>query len=143
MPRPADDIPDAELRVLELLWKHGQANVRELAERLYPDGGISKRATVLKLLERLEAKGLVRRDRSTPTQTFRVQVDRDTLIGSQLRRIADRLGGSSFAPLLAHLVQSADLTDRERQELRRLLDAAELGRADYVEGDPAETQLDE
>jgi predicted transcriptional regulator len=143
MPHSADDIPNSELRVLEVLWERGTATVREITDWLYAHGGVSKRATVLKLLERLEAKGFVRRDRSTSTQRFAVEVDRDTLIGNQLRRIADRLGGSSFAPLLAHLVHSADLTDQERQELRGLLAAAEPARPQRVEADRKQIQPDE
>ena len=123
-----ETVPDAELRVLEVLWEQSPATIRQISDELYPGGRLSKRATVLKLLERLECKGLVRRNRIGPAQTFDVLVDRDALIGSQLRRIADRLSGSSFAPLLAHLVQSEALTDEERRELRKLLDTADPGR---------------
>ncbi len=117
-----DNVPDAELRVLEVLWEQTPATIRQISDKLYPGGRLSKRATVLKLLERLEAKRLVSRERSGTAQRFDVLVDRDALIGNQLRRIADRLSGSSFAPLLAHLVQSATLTDKERRQLRKLLD---------------------
>ncbi len=119
-----DNVPDAELRVLEVLWKQSPATIRQISDELYPGGRLSKRATVLKLLERLEGKGLVRRNRKGPAQTFDVLIDRDALIGNQLRRIADRLSGSSFVPLLAHLVQSETLTDEERRKLRNLLDTA-------------------
>ena len=128
MHRAAHEVTDAELRVLEALWEHGPATVRTIRDVLYPHGGPSKSATVLKLLERLESKELVRRDRSAATQTFRVLVDRDGLIGSQLRHIAQRLSGNSFTPLLAHLVESDSLTDEERIRLRELLDAAPRGR---------------
>ena len=120
----ACDVTDAELRVLEVLWERGPATIRAIREVLYPAGGASKAATVLKLLERLENKQLVRRDRSRATQKFEVLIGRDALIGSQLRRIAERLSGNSLAPLLAHLVQCAALSDEERARLRDLLDAA-------------------
>ncbi len=127
MEKTPPDVPDAELRVLEALWQRRAATTREITDTLYPGGGISKRATVLKLLERLEGKRFVRRDQGPATQTFEVQVDRETLIGGQLRRIADRLGGRSFTPLLAHLVEAADLTPQERNHLGRLLKTEEPG----------------
>ena len=123
MQAPAYDVTDAELGVLEVLWEHAPATIRMIRDTLYPSGGVSKSATVLKLLERLEGKGLVGRERSGAVQEFHVLVDRDALIGSQLRRIAQRLGGNSLTPLIVHLVQSASLTDRERARLREMLDA--------------------
>ncbi len=119
----ASHVTDAELSVLEILWEHGPATVRTIARVLYPEGGTSKPATVLKLLERLEQKGLVARDRSGAAQQFHAEADRDALIGSQLRQIAERLSGNSLTPLLTHLVQAAALTDEERARLRELLDA--------------------
>jgi len=122
--RKADEVTDAELGVLEVLWEQGPVNIRTVAEILYPGGGRRKSATVLKLLERLERKGFVERDRTGGILQFHVLVDREALIGSQLRQIAERLAGSSFTPLLAHLVRSDALTDEERTELRKMLDQA-------------------
>jgi predicted transcriptional regulator len=127
MQPPAHDVTDAELRVLEVLWEQGPATVRRIRDELYPNGGASKSATVLKLLERLEGKGFVGRRRAGTAQEFCVLVDRDALIGGQLRRIAQRLGADSLTPLLVHLVQSGGLTDEERAQLRALLDAGSAG----------------
>ena len=51
----AQDITDAELDVLQVLWKHGPLPIRRIAEGLYGDASTSQYATVQKLLERLEA----------------------------------------------------------------------------------------
>ena len=48
-----------ELSILDLLWRRGPSQVREIAEALYPTGGRSKDETVRSLLERLESKGIV------------------------------------------------------------------------------------
>ena len=115
-------ITDAELRVLEELWVRGEATIRDLRDALYPAGGNSKFATVQKLLARLAAKGLVRRRKEESNWVFRAAVARDDLIGGELRRVADRLGGNSLAPLLTYLVETAELTAKERAHLRKLLD---------------------
>jgi BlaI family penicillinase repressor len=81
MARTPQDITDAELTVLESLWDHGTATIRQLTERLYPGGGTAHYATVQKLLERLEAKTCVSRDRSESIHRFAATVDRDELIG--------------------------------------------------------------
>ena len=43
---------------------------------------------------------------------FRRGEGRDELIGGELRRVADRLGGSSMSPLLTYLVETGELSDR-------------------------------
>jgi BlaI family transcriptional regulator, penicillinase repressor len=115
-------ITGAELRVMEELWDRGEATIRDLRDAIYPRGGHSKFATVQKLLSRLAAKNLVRRRRDEPNWIFRAAVARDDLIGGELRRVADRLGGHSMTPLLTCLVEGGELTARERAHLRGLLD---------------------
>ena len=118
----------AELSVLEELWQRGKATIRDLRDAVYPDGGPSKFATVQKLLSRLGEKGLVGRRRDGANWLFEPLVQRDDLIGGELRRVADRLGGRSMSPLLTYLVESGGLTPQERAHLRQLLDDDAAGR---------------
>jgi BlaI family penicillinase repressor len=121
MPRVPQDVTDAELAILELLWERGHASVRQLAEGLYKRPTASQHATVQKLLERLEAKGCVRSDRTTWPHTFLPDIERTELIGRQLQQTANKLAGGSLQPLLTHLVRAAKLSDEDRQSLRALL----------------------
>ena len=116
------DVTDAELAVLQALWERGTATIRQLTDALYPGGGPAQYGTVQKLLERLEAKGCVRRDRAPWPHRFTASVDRDTLIGWRLRATAEKLCGGSFTPLLLHLLRAEQLNPDERQELRSFLD---------------------
>jgi predicted transcriptional regulator len=120
--RPLASITGAELRVMEELWQRGEATIRDLRDALYPEGGNSKFTTVQKLLARLAAKDLVRRRKDDANWVFQATVARDDLIGGELRRVADRLGGNSLTPLLTYLVEAGELTSRERAHLRNLLD---------------------
>ena len=102
---PSDhDVTDAELAVLQALWERGSATIRQLTDALYPGGSAAQYATVQKLLERLEAKGCVRRDRQPWPHLFVATVDRDDLIGRRLRAVAEKLCGGSLTPLLTHLI---------------------------------------
>src|SRR5437763_14880922 len=114
-------ITAAELRVLEGLWRRGDATIRDLRDALYPQGGNSKFATVQKLLSRLVAKDLVHRRKDEANWIFQALVARDDLIGGELRRVADRLSGNSMAPLLTYLVEAGELTANDRAHLRNLL----------------------
>jgi predicted transcriptional regulator len=122
MARTPRDVTDAELAVLRVLWDDGPRPVRGIADALAARGTPAQAATVQKLLERLEDKGWVARDRSGPVQLFRATADRDDLIGRRLRGIAEELCEGSMTPLLSHLVQSQKLSAADRKALRDLID---------------------
>ncbi len=122
MARPAQDITESELSVLRILWDRGAATIRQLTEVLYPQGGAAQYATVQKLLDRMEAKGYVRRDRSLYVHLFEAVLDRDELIGRRLRSLAETLCDGSLTPLLTHLARAKDLTEAERLALRAIID---------------------
>jgi predicted transcriptional regulator len=122
MARTPQDVTDAELGVLQILWDGGPAAIRRITDALYPEGGVAHYATVQKLLDRLEAKGYVRRDRSASVHVFAAAVGRDELIGRRLKTLADKLCGGSLTPILSHLLQSRPLSPEERRSLRELID---------------------
>jgi predicted transcriptional regulator len=116
------DVTEAELALLQVLWDDGPATIRQLVERVYKQTGTSVYATVQKLLDRLEVKGCVQRERGGPVHIFRAAINRDELIGRRLRAVADSLCGGSLSPLLTHLVEGRGLSDQERRELRGLIE---------------------
>ncbi len=116
------DVTDAELAVLQTLWERDTATIRQITEVLYPEGTTAQYGTVQKLLERLEGKECIRRDRDTWPHQFSAAIDRETLIGWRLRATAEKLCGGSMAPLLLHLLRTEQFNPAERQELRSFLD---------------------
>jgi predicted transcriptional regulator len=110
---------------LQCLWDGGAASVRELRDALYPGGGPSEHATVHKLLERLEIKGYVRRDRAAGVLTFRAIAGRDEVIGRQLEELVEKRCGGSLQPLLTNLVRVKRLTADELRELLVLVEDLE------------------
>jgi len=129
MPPDLYDVTDAELAVLQTLWEHGPSTIRQLADVLYPGGKAAQYGTVQKLLERLESKGYVRRDRSAMAHRFVAVVGRDALIGRRLREMAEKLCGGSLTPLLSHLLRAERLSPSERRELRAVMDEQAGGTA--------------
>lgn len=121
MVRTPKDVTDAELAVLQALWDRGPSTTRQLTDVLYPQGTASQSATVLKLLERLEGKGCVKRKREGGANVFRAVVERDELIERRLQAVAESLCDGSRTPLLMHLVDPEKLTREERETLRQLV----------------------
>ena len=119
-PRP--DVTDTELSVMQTLWDHGPSTIRELTDDLYPGGKTAHYATVQKLLERLTAKGYVRRRRRGRLHVYASAANRDALIARRLRDMADRLCEGSLTPLLTHLVNASELSTADLDALRELVD---------------------
>ncbi len=128
MARRAKDVTDAELAVLRALWDAGPSTVRILTDRIYPEGSTSEYATVQKLLERLEAKSCVSKNRQGGrSNVYAATVQRDDLVARRLRQTAEQLCNGSMTPLLTHLVSAGQLNEDELAELQGLVDRLSKG----------------
>jgi BlaI family transcriptional regulator, penicillinase repressor len=115
-------ITDAELAVVKFLWDHPAATAKAIAEGLYQESTTSDVGTVHSLLQRLESKHFVQRDRSGHSHRFSAAVSQADLAGLHLNEIAEKLSAGSFKPFLTHLVEDGRMSDDEIEELRQLLD---------------------
>jgi predicted transcriptional regulator len=115
--RPAQDVTDTELAILQVIWQKGQATRRQITDALYPQGGEAHYATVQNLLGRLEKKAFVRHTRARGVLVFTSRIDRDELISRRLQGVADKLCGGAVAPLVMSLVRSRPLSADEIEDL--------------------------
>lgn len=125
MTRQRPDVTEAELAILEALWDREPATIRTLTDLLYPGGTTVHYATVQKLLQRLEAKGYVARQRSRVPHRFRTKVDREGLIGKRLRDVADALCAGSMTSLLTSFLQDHDYSATDVKALKELVQELE------------------
>jgi BlaI family transcriptional regulator, penicillinase repressor len=128
MPADRPQATDAELAILKLLWDGGPLSARDIRDQLYPAGTPSDNATVQTLLQRLERKKLVTRDRTSFAHSFSAAVTREELAGDQLEALAAKLTDGSMVPFILHAVSSQKLSPKERQEIRELLAGKKPGR---------------
>ena len=116
-------LANAELALMELLWsQEDEWTARELREALYPDAAKAQHGTVQRLLQRLEEKGYLRRNKRTSVHLFRAALSREEYATGQLETLADKLTGGSLAPLLTHLVEQQRLSPAEIDRLRAILE---------------------
>ena len=135
MGRKRQDVTEAELAILQILWDQGPSTIRHLTDAVYPNGNASDYATVKKLLARLEQKACVRRDRSDTAHRFEAAISQDELIGRRLQAVADNLCGGSRTPLLMHLLRTERLTTKQRQQLRDHVAELTKGKAPPTPGE--------
>lgn len=117
----ARTVSDAEFAILEVLWEQGPLSKRRVTECLYPESEDSGRATVQKLLERLESKAFVKIDREVSPHSIRASQSREEFASRQLESLADKLSGGSLAPLVMRLIEKRKIKKSEIDELMRVL----------------------
>ena len=119
-------LANAELAVMDLLWNNDRMTARQIREQLYPDTTKTQHGTVQRLLQRLEDKGYVERDRSIAVHFFNAAISRQTYAGQQLESLADKLTAGSFAPLITHLVEEKKISRDEIERIRAILDGRKV-----------------
>ncbi len=117
-----EQVTDGELSILEVIWEQEAPTSRDIADAIYEHVSDSKMASVQKLLERLESKGCVGRDRRERAHRFHAVVSREEFLQHRMRALADRLCGGAIAPLVTTLLRSKGLTKKNRDQLRQLID---------------------
>ena len=118
MPKPK--LSKLELHIMEALWTHDQASIREIQET-FPEKGRPAYTTIQTTVYRLEAKNAVRRVKKVGNfHIFEATVSRNA---AQRRLIDDLLTvfGGRTQPLMAHLIESGKLTLEEVREAEKAL----------------------
>lgn len=120
-PKPFKGISEAELAVLETLWKAPGAP-NELQARLARSGPEWAYTTVQTLLHRLLEKGFVARRRAGVAQVYSAAVDRDELLARHVGELASRFTAGALSPLLLSLLKTRRFSKSELARFRALLD---------------------
>ena len=121
--RRHESLPDAELEVLASLWQKGKATVREVRETMSGYRPMSHGAMVT-LLKRLEAKGLVSREKGPVGKAFVYRPTRgpEPTYRQIMRDLSERVFGGSGVTMVASLFETRPPTLHELDELQKLLD---------------------
>ncbi len=115
---------DAELDVLRALWEHGPGTVKEIHQRLpgEPHRGYT---TVLKLLQIMADKGLVKRDESQRAHVYRVDVSLEQAQTKMLAHLMNKAFNNSMSSLVMRALSTRPASKEELSEIRKLLDQME------------------
>ena len=115
---------DAELEILRVLWTRGSSTVREVFRELATRREIGY-TTVLKLMQIMTDKGLVRRDETVRPQMYQVVRSQRHTQRQLLRHLLDRAFSGSPGNLVLQALSTKKTTPQERRRIRELLDELE------------------
>jgi BlaI family transcriptional regulator, penicillinase repressor len=117
---PLPRLSKLELRIMEALWSHGAASIREIQE-VFPEHSRPAYTTVQTTVYRMERKKLVRRVKKiSNAHIFEAMVSQHA---AQRRLIDDLLNllGGRTQPVMAHLIESGRLTLEDLREAQKAL----------------------
>ncbi len=114
---------NAELAILRVLWQRGPSTVRDVHDALRAvRGGTVGYTTVLKLLQIMTEKKLVKRDTRARTHVYSAAASEATTRGHLLSDLVDRAFGGSSLALVLQALSSTRATTAELEQIRRILD---------------------
>lgn len=118
VPQPPT-LGDFELAVLQLVWREQPCTERRIWDLVREERDVG-RTTVLKTMQRLEAKGLLVRVGGTNPVEFRAAIQEQRLMPKLVERFVEHTLGGSTAPLVAYLADQKKLSAKDLAALRSI-----------------------
>ena len=122
LPRPTD----AELEILKVLWRRGPSTVREVFET-FGETKVTGYTTVLKLMQIMAEKGLVRRDESQRAHIYQAQLAREQTQRQLIGDLLERAFEGSATKLVMQALSTRKTSAEELSTIREMLDEFERG----------------
>jgi predicted transcriptional regulator len=117
---------NAELAILQVLWARGPSTVREVAEAMGREGAYT---TVLKLLQIMTEKRLVRRDESAQAHVYEAAYSEGHTQQQIVADLVARVFDGSAGKLVLQALASGRTSPEELAEIRKLIDKQRGGRS--------------
>jgi BlaI family transcriptional regulator, penicillinase repressor len=117
---------NAEVAILRVLWSRGPSTVREVAKAMRREAAYT---TILKLMQNMTDKRLVRRDESSRTHVYEAACPQEQTQRQLVTDLLERVFDGSAATLVMQVLAATKTSPKELAEIRKLLDKHRGGRA--------------
>ena len=115
---PSSNLTDAELRLMEVVWRKGSATVADVVEGLPSDVSLAY-STVITTLRILESKGYLKHVKEGRAFVYRPLVDRKAATQNAVTHLLRRFFEGSPEQLMLSLLEDKKIS---RKDLARLRD---------------------
>ena len=114
-------LPDAEFEVMQAVWACGGISVPTLvlSEKLSRGW---KAQTILKLLSRLESKGVVKSEKVGKERIWTAQITEDEYLSFEAKNIVERMYHGSFSGLVNAFYEGETLSEEDASALLKWID---------------------
>lgn len=113
-------LADAEWRIMELLWEKGSLTTMEISRELEDTVGWSK-STVITLLNRMASKESVIYKTENKTKVYYPNVSKDDVEVEEAKSFLNKFFNGNVGLMVSALLEHEELSDKEIDELNRIL----------------------
>ncbi len=110
---------ELEIRVLQLVWQLEPCTERQISDLVQKERSVG-RTTVLKTMQRMEAKGLLVRSEGEGSIRYRAAVAQERLLPALIGRFVENVLGGSAEPLVAYFGASRELSAKDLEALKTI-----------------------
>jgi BlaI family transcriptional regulator, penicillinase repressor len=136
MARPRSSQPtDGEMEILKVLWAIGPAELGPIRVQLQQQRPVAT-TTIATMLKVMLGKKLVKRSDGKRGYVWSARASRTRTASELVRKVLDHVFEGSAGRLVAHLLEETELDRRDRDEIRKLLEAFDAREV----GSPGETR---
>lgn len=119
---PPESLTDRDLDVMNILWRRGSGTVAEVRDELPSPVGYTG---VLKLLQILEDKGMVRHEQEGRAYRYFPTMRPEEAGAPTLQKVVDRIFQGSVELALARMISGRRLKPAEVERMKQMLDDAD------------------
>lgn len=124
MRKPLSPLGETEMEILNHVWKLGEASVADVREQILQTRDVAY-TTVMTIMKNLSDKSYLKYRKEGMSYIYSAAVQPDQVRFSLIDRLIDKVFQGSPKDLVQTLVQSENLTEEERNEIKRLIDNME------------------
>ena len=121
MRKPLNPLGETEMEILNIVWELGEASVSEVRERMLEYRDVAY-TTVMTILKNLADKEVLKYREEGRSYIYFAAVKPEEVRLSLIDRLVDKVFKGSPKELVQTLVQSENLSDEERLEIKKMID---------------------
>jgi BlaI family penicillinase repressor len=120
MRRPKPVLTEQELEIMKIVWRIGDATVRQVYEEILKQRKIAY-TTVMTMMGILEEKNFLKKTSTEKAHVYRPAQAKALVMSRMVKEFVERVFNGSAKPLLVHLVESEQVTEEELAEVREIV----------------------
>ncbi|HEX4067508.1 MAG TPA: BlaI/MecI/CopY family transcriptional regulator [Acidobacteriaceae bacterium] len=122
--RTSQTLTEAELRIMQVLWRKGACTVQQVLDGLAGDSILAYN-TVLTTIRILERKGYVGHAKDGRAHVYKTLVAEEEASRSEIRHLVSRFFRNSHESLVLNILEDRGIEPQELERLRRMLEQIE------------------
>lgn len=117
-------LTDPELEIMKIVWQLKKATVREVYEVILKRRKIAY-TTVMTMMKILERKEYLKKSLEERAYVYQATRPRNEVIKAMVAEFVNRVFNGATQPLLVHLIEDRGISERELEEIRRMIGKSE------------------